>query len=93
MVGIDANAGSFLMAATRPRGSVRGLLRSRMTSAGAAFRISASAASGDRANITDIPSWFAVVRILDVNIKSSRSARIMDVAAWDDVASGFTTGP
>ena len=64
------------MTATVPSGSVRGLFRSKITSAGALFRMSASAASADRAKVTATPSWVAAVLILDVNIKSSRTAKI-----------------
>jgi hypothetical protein len=75
-VGIAASAGSLLMAATVPSGSVRPLLRSKITSAGGLFRISASAESRERANVTGTPSWPAVVLILDANIRSSTIARI-----------------
>jgi hypothetical protein len=76
-VGMAASDGSLFIAAAVPRGSVRPLLRSKMTSDGARWRISASAASRERAKLTGTPSWPAVVLILDVNIKSSTIARIM----------------
>ena len=40
------------------------------------FRIAVRAASDERATVTSIPSWLAVVRIFDVNSKSSRIAKI-----------------
>src|SRR3954453_5033113 len=61
-----------------PSGLVRALFRSRMTSDGALLRISASAPSVERANVIATPSWLAVVLILDVNIRSSRTAKIID---------------
>jgi hypothetical protein len=64
------------MLATIPSGSVRGLLRSKMTSDGRLARISASAASRDFATKRAAPICFAVDRILDVKSKSSRIARI-----------------
>src|SRR4051812_580156 len=66
------------MAATMPSGLVRALFRSRMTSDGALLRISASAPSVERANVTATPSLLAVVLILEVNIRSSRTAKIID---------------
>jgi len=63
-----------------PSGFVRGLFKSKMTSEGAFVRISVNAASADRAKETETPSWFAVVLILDENIKSSRTAKIMGVS-------------
>ena len=76
IVGINARPASRFIAATVPRGSVRALFRSKITSDGAFFRISASAVSADRAIVTATPSWLAAVRIFDVNIRSSRIARI-----------------
>jgi len=76
-VGMPASAGSLFIAATVPSGSVRPLLRSKMTSDGAALRISVSARSRERAKVTGTPSWPAVVLILDVNIKSSTIANII----------------
>src|SRR3989442_15847994 len=61
-----------------PSGSMRALFRSRITSDGAALRISVSAAAADRAKITATPSWPAVVLIFDMNIRSSRTAKIID---------------
>ena len=75
-VGIDASAASRLMAATVPSGSVRALFRSKMTSEGAPVRIWSSAASLDFAKTTGTPSRPAVVLILDVNIRSSTTAKI-----------------
>src|ERR1700730_11163066 len=76
-VGTAASAASCFMADTISSGLVRGLLRSRITSVGAFFRISASAASVERAKTTDTPSCLAAVLILDENIKSSSTATIM----------------
>ena len=76
MVGIEASAGSAFMAATMPMGSVRGLLRSRMTSEGGSACIAANALADDRANDTWTPTCVAVVLIFELNIKSSRIARI-----------------
>ena len=64
------------MAATVPNGSVRALFRSKMTSDGASFRIWSSAESLDFAKATGTPSCLAVVLILDVNIRSSTTAKI-----------------
>jgi hypothetical protein len=75
-VGIDASAGSPLMAATVPSGSVRALFRSKMTSEGVSFRICSNAATLDFAKTTGTPSCPAVVLILDVNIRSSTTAKI-----------------
>src|SRR5262249_12667051 len=72
-----ASAGSLFMPATIASGFVRGLFKSKMTSDGVVFFISASALSGDRANCTTTPSWCAVVLIFDVNIRSSRTAKII----------------
>ena len=76
IVGMAASAGSRFIVARVPSGSVRALLRSKMTSAGGLLRISTSAASDDRANVTGTPRWLAAVLIFDVNIRSSRIARI-----------------
>ena len=59
-----------------PSGSVPLPFKSKMTRAGGFSRISASAETPDRTKATGTPSRFAVVLILDVNIKSSTSARI-----------------
>jgi len=75
-VGTDASDVSCFIAAIVPSGSVRVLFRSRMTSDGVVFRIAVRAASDERATVTSIPSWLAVVRIFDVNSKSSRIAKI-----------------
>src|SRR5262245_64649165 len=48
-----------------------------MTSVGGDLRISVNAASADRANVTAAPSWLAVVLIFEVNIRSSRTAKII----------------
>jgi hydroxyacylglutathione hydrolase len=77
MVGTRASAASCFIDATIASGVVRALFRSRITSDGFDARISASAASADRANATPTPSWFAAVRIFDVNIRSSRTAKII----------------
>src|SRR4030088_566897 len=61
-----------------PSGLVRGLFRSRITSDGAVLRISLSAASADRAKVTATPGWPAVVLIFEENIRSSRTAKIID---------------
>src|SRR6266446_3254958 len=74
---MDASAGSCFIDATMPSGSVRALLRSRITSDGAFLRISLSAASADRANATATPSCPAAVLIFDVNMRSSRTAMII----------------
>src|SRR5258706_3467842 len=58
-------------------GLLRALFRSRITSADVALRISASAASADRTNVTPTPSWLAAVLIVDENIKSSSTATMM----------------
>src|ERR1044072_5066873 len=76
------------MAATMASGLMRGVFRSKMTSDGGALRISASAASADRANDTCAPIWFAVVRILDVNIKSSKTAKIIPTMIIESQAVG-----
>ena len=65
------------MPATIASGFVRALFKSRITSDGGAFRISASAPSADRAKVTATPSWPAVVLIFEVNIRSSRTAKII----------------
>jgi hypothetical protein len=56
---------------------VRGLLRSKITSDGGALRISASAAAEERANASGTPSCVAAVLIFELNIRSSRTARII----------------
>src|SRR4051794_24525243 len=76
------------MAATIASGVVRGLLRSRITSDGGDFRISASAASAERANATATPSCDAVVLIFDVNIRSSRTAKIIAIMIVETQAVG-----
>ena len=77
-VRIDASAGSRFMDATVPSGSVRALFRSKITSDGASFRIWSSAELLDRAKATGTPICPAVVLILDVNIRSSTTAKITD---------------
>lgn len=57
-------------------GSVRGLLRSRMTSEGAWVRIWSSADCAERATAIVAPACVAAPRIFDVNSRSSRIARI-----------------
>jgi hypothetical protein len=76
-VGTDDSAGSCFIDATSPSGFARVLFKSSITSDGAAFRIALSATSAERANVTATPIRLAVVLILDVNIKSSRTAKIM----------------
>jgi len=66
------------ISATKPSGSMRALLRSKITSEGGGVAtIAFRAASADRAKVTVTPSWFAAVLIFDVNIRSSRTAKIM----------------
>src|SRR3954451_5214770 len=65
------------MAATVPKGSVRGLLRSRMTRLGEFSRIAVMAAPDDRANETVRPSCPAAALIFEANIKSSTMASTM----------------
>jgi len=77
IVGIAASAASLFIDASVSMGSVRGLLRSKMTADGRWRRISSSADADDRANVIRTPSWFAVVLIFDVNMRSSRTARII----------------
>ena len=48
-----------------------------MTSVGGSFRMAASAASVERAKVTVFPSCVAVVFTFELNIKSSRTAKIM----------------
>ncbi len=48
-----------------------------MTSEGALFRISASADAEDLANVSGTPSCVAAVLIFELNMRSSRTARIM----------------
>src|SRR6476620_10245323 len=69
-------------------GLARALFRSRITREGAPLRISASAASADRANVTATPSWFAAVLIFDENIKSSSTATIMILMILETQAVG-----
>jgi hypothetical protein len=53
------------------------LLRSKITSDGAALRIAVSAPSAERAKVSATPSWFAAVLIFEENIRSSSTAKIM----------------
>ena len=75
-VGIDVSAGSRRIAATVPNGSVRVLFKSKMTRDGASFRIWSSAAPLDRAKATGTQICPAAVLILEVNIRSSTTAKI-----------------
>src|SRR5262249_3121493 len=76
MVGTRASTLSRFISAIVPSGSALRLFRSKITNAGALFRISPSAAAAARANTTAPPSWEAACLIFEVNIKSSRTARI-----------------
>lgn len=76
-VGIAVSEASACIAASVPIGSVRGLLRSKITSDGASARIWSRAPCDERAKAIVAPACWAVVRIFDVNIRSSRIARIM----------------
>src|SRR5258708_31399328 len=71
-----------------PSGLMRALCRSRITSAGLALRIAASAAPADRANVTPTPSWLAAVLIFDENMKSSSTATIMILMILETQAVG-----
>jgi len=76
IVGIVARAGSFFISASVDSGSVRAPLRSKITSDGTLFRISAIASADDRAKRTAVPICVAALLIFDVNKRSSRTAKI-----------------
>lgn len=76
IVGIVASAGSFFISASVGSGSVRALLRSKITSDGTLFRISASASADERAKRTEVPMCVAAFLIFEVNKRSSRTANI-----------------
>jgi hydroxyacylglutathione hydrolase len=87
-VGIEASAASSFIAVTVPSGSVRVLFRSKITREGLVLRISAIAASDERTTVTGTPSWLAAVRIFDVNMRSSSTAKITKMILIETQAVG-----
>src|SRR3954463_11466276 len=74
---MDASAGSCFIPATIASASIRSLFRSRITSVVGFLRMVSSAPSTERENRRSTPSWLAAVLIFELNMRSSRTAKII----------------